>query len=72
MFKRIVYEEWMEVLPVIAFVLTFAVFTGAVLRALRMHKCEADRMAHLPVDGPEPLEAGGTAAPQTTGSVPPA
>jgi hypothetical protein len=64
MFKRVVYAEWMDVLPIIAFVLTFAVFTFAIVRALRMRKSEADRMARLPVDEPD----GGTRSSDGSGS----
>ena len=49
-FKRISYDEWTEVVPIIAFILTFGVFVFFVVRAFRLHRDEAGRMASLPLD----------------------
>ena len=66
MFKRVVYEDWMDILPIIAFVLTFAVFVFVFIRALRMQKDEAARMAHLPVDPTDCPEANAIDADQSS------
>jgi hypothetical protein len=50
MFKRIAYEEWHTAVPIIAFILTFGVFLFFVVRAIRLRRDEADRMASLPLD----------------------
>ena len=50
LFKRISYDEWTEVVPIVAFILTFAVFVFFVVRAIRLHRDEAGRMAALPLD----------------------
>lgn len=49
MFKRISFEAWHEIVPVVAFVLTFGVFVYFVVRALRMKRERADYMANLPL-----------------------
>lgn len=50
MFKRISYEEWHAIVPVIAFILTFGVFVFFVVRALRLRREEVNHMASLPLD----------------------
>lgn len=50
MFKRISYEEWQALAPVIAFLLTFAVFLFQVIRALCIKKDQSERLARLPLD----------------------
>lgn len=50
MFKRILYEEWQQAVPIIAFLLTFSVFLFFVVRAFRLQGEEAQRMASLPLD----------------------
>ena len=50
MFKRILYENWHSLVPLIAFVLTFAVFIIAFVRALLMKKDQVTHMATLPLD----------------------
>jgi heme/copper-type cytochrome/quinol oxidase subunit 1 len=42
--------EWQTILAIGAFVFTFAVFVFFFIRALRMKKPEADRLATLPVE----------------------
>ena len=49
MFKRLIYEDWLSLIPIVSFVLTFGVFVFFFVRALRLGKKEADRMAHLPL-----------------------
>lgn len=58
MFSRVHYEPWHTVLPVIAFILTFSVFLGFLVRALRMNRTRAEVMSSLPLhddDTPGPL-----------------
>ncbi len=50
MFKRIVYENWHSIVPIVAFVLTFAVFLIASVRALLANKASVQRLAALPLD----------------------
>lgn len=50
MFKRINYEEWQAMAPIIAFLLTFAVFLFQVIRAARIKPDQRERLARLPLE----------------------
>ena len=50
MWKRLQLSEWTEVITIVAFVLTAAAFVYFVVRAVRMRKEKADRLASLPLD----------------------
>jgi hypothetical protein len=50
MFKRLSYEEWQSMAPIIAFLLTFAVFLFQVVRALCIKKDQSERLARLPLE----------------------
>ena len=50
MWKRIEYAEWVDLVPIIAFVLTFTVFVVLVARAFLMKKADLDTMAAMPLD----------------------
>ncbi|CAN5838558.1 hypothetical protein BH11VER1_BH11VER1_35580 [soil metagenome] len=50
MFHRVLYENWHDLVPVIAFVLTFTVFLVAFIRALLMRKETVVAMSLLPLD----------------------
>jgi hypothetical protein len=57
MYSRVLYESWHSVVPIVAFAVTFTVFTIALLRSLVMRKDKADAMAAKPLDDgkiPEP------------------
>ena len=49
MFHRIIYDHWTEAVPILGFLLTFAVFLTALVRALLMKKEECETMAVLPL-----------------------
>jgi len=49
MFKRIQYAEWSEILPILAFCISFLLFLLIVIRAIRMKKSKAKEMANLPL-----------------------
>jgi len=50
MFHRVSTEEWHQIAPILSFVLTFAVFTTALLRALLSGKEKCQHLATLPLD----------------------
>lgn len=50
MFKRLSYDEWQAMAPIIAFLLTFAVFLFQVVRAIAIKRHQSDRLARLPLD----------------------
>ncbi|MGJ8638476.1 MAG: hypothetical protein ACSHYA_03710 [Opitutaceae bacterium] len=50
MFKRIIYDDWTTIVPVISFWLTFGVFLAIVVRALLLKKTTVNHMEQLPLD----------------------
>lgn len=50
MFKRLTYEEWQMLIPIIAFVLTFVGFMVFAIRALLMRGERVNRLLMLPLD----------------------
>ena len=57
MWQRIIYAEWAEVVPYLAFFLTFGVFLILALRALLMRRAQAERLANLPLEEPSVTES---------------
>lgn len=50
MFRRIIYEDWQLIFPVVALIAASVVFLTAGWRAVRMKPEESDRMSRLPLD----------------------
>jgi hypothetical protein len=50
MFRRIIYEDWQLVFPVVALVVASCVYFVAGWRASRMKPVESDRLARLPLE----------------------
>lgn len=48
MFKRIVLEEWANLIPMIVFGVLFTIFLINILRAIRIGPKEREHMANLP------------------------
>lgn len=53
MFQRISHEQWVHIVPVISFVITFTVFAVATICALRISRNDRKRLAALPLNLPE-------------------
>jgi hypothetical protein len=51
MFKHVVFDTWNGLIPLVAFAVTSLVFGYIFVRALKMKKPQADRLARLPLDG---------------------
>lgn len=49
MFKRIIFEEWTVVMPVVAFFFTAAVFLYTSVRAMKLSKVRRDELSKLPL-----------------------
>lgn len=49
MFKRVLYDNWTSIIPVLSFCLTFAVFVTACVRALILSKNNIETMEQLPL-----------------------
>ena len=50
MFKRIIYDDWASLVPLISFWFTFAVFLAITVRALLLKKEKVNHMASLPLE----------------------
>ena len=50
MYKRVLYENWAEWVPYLAFAVTAVVFISFVVRALTLRRERADQMARLPLE----------------------
>ncbi|MEM8868148.1 MAG: hypothetical protein AAGC73_07755 [Verrucomicrobiota bacterium] len=49
MFKRIIYDNWTSIIPLISFWLTFGVFLLITIRACLMKKDQVHRMEQMPL-----------------------
>jgi hypothetical protein len=50
MFRRIIYEDWQLIFPVIALAVASLVFLAAAWRAARMKPDQAEKLARLPIE----------------------
>jgi hypothetical protein len=50
MFRRLIYEDWQLIFPVVALVVASCVYLVAAWRAARMQAAQAERLARLPLD----------------------
>lgn len=50
MFKHLLFEDWVNTVPMITFGLTAFVFFTMMIRAFVMKKDEVDHMAQLPIE----------------------
>jgi hypothetical protein len=50
MFKRVIYEDWATIVPLISFTLTFAVFAFSTIRALCISKSKREKLAQIPLE----------------------
>lgn len=54
MFKRVIYDNWSLIVPVLAFAFTSTIYFVMVIRAMLMKPDRRDQMASLPLeDGAE-------------------
>jgi len=50
MFSRVIYEEWHNWVPLVAFAVTSFVYGLMTLRGVMLHKDKAERMSNLPLE----------------------
>lgn len=53
MFKRIIYDDWTSMVPLISFWLTFSVFLAITVRAMLLKRKTVQHIAHLPLEDDE-------------------
>lgn len=49
MFKRIIYEDWVAIVPIVSFILTAGVFAITTARAMMISKPRREHLANLPL-----------------------
>jgi hypothetical protein len=50
MFRRIIYEDWQLIFPVVALAVASLVYLAAAWRASRMKPAQSKRLANLPFE----------------------
>jgi len=50
MFRRLLFEDWVSLFPLIALITAGSVYATIFYRALRMKRAQIDRMANLPFE----------------------
>jgi hypothetical protein len=50
MFKRVIYDNWSLIIPVVAFAFTSTIYFVMVVRAMLMKTERGDQMAALPLE----------------------
>ncbi len=50
MFRRIIYEDWQLIFPVVAFTVASCIYVAAAWRAARMKPAELEQQARLPFE----------------------
>jgi len=50
MYKRIIYENWHVIVPIISFITTVTVFSIMTLRGMLLRQEKAQRMSQLPLE----------------------
>jgi len=50
MFRRLLFENWVSLFPLIAFITAGSVYATIFYRAVRMKRPQIDRMASLPFE----------------------
>jgi membrane protease YdiL (CAAX protease family) len=50
MFRRIIYEDWQLIFPVVALAVASLIYAAAAWRASRMKPIEVERLARLPFE----------------------
>ncbi len=55
MFRRLIFENWVMIFPLVAFITASTIYFTITWRALRMKRSQIDQMANLPLVDDEPL-----------------
>jgi hypothetical protein len=50
MFRRIIYEDWQLIFPVVALAVASLVYVAAAWRAARLKPAQIERLARLPLE----------------------
>lgn len=50
MFKRVIYEDWAAIVPIVSFIATAGVFLFTTIRALCLSKGRCEHLAAIPLE----------------------
>ncbi len=50
MFRRLLFDHWVSIFTIIAFITSASIYAAFAWRALRMKRGQIDRLAQLPFD----------------------
>ncbi|MDF1812804.1 MAG: hypothetical protein P1V20_11340 [Verrucomicrobiales bacterium] len=50
MFKRVIFDDWTTIVPIISFAFTLLIFIGFFIRTIRMDRDTVDRSADLALE----------------------
>lgn len=50
MLRRIIYEDWQLIFPIVALAVASLIYLASAWRAVRMKPAQAERLARLPFD----------------------
>ena len=53
MFRRLLFENWVSIFTLIAFITSASFYVSFAWSALRMKRVQIDRLSHLPFDDAE-------------------
>ena len=53
MFKRIIYDEWTHLVPLISFWFTFGAFLAITIRAFLLRSKTVEHLGHMPLQDDE-------------------
>jgi hypothetical protein len=50
MFRRLLFDDWVMIFPLVAFVTAASIYATLTWRALRMRRAQIEHFAHLPFE----------------------
>ncbi len=54
MFRRLIFDNWVSIFPLISIIVTGVVYATITWRACRMKKTQIEHLENLPLSGDEP------------------
>lgn len=64
MFRRLIFDNWVSIFPLISIVVTGVVYATITWRACRMKKPQIEHLENLPLAGDEPAAPAASASPR--------
>jgi hypothetical protein len=55
MFRRLIFDHWVAIFPLVAFVTAFVVYVSISYKALKMRRSQIEHFAQLPFNDQQPV-----------------